>query len=258
MGEETILKAMLIIFNIIFIAFISGIIIFIREYRIKKRKHSEKLEQVNLLHKKELLKTQIEIQKQTMKYIGREIHDNVGQRLTLSSLYLQQLAFDSKNSKTVEKINSINDIISESLDELRHLSKSLVDDTIADNPICKLLENECKRINDLQKCKVIFKNDFQLESISYQIKSILVRITQEFLQNSIKHSECKIIEVALFNIRNEIHLELQDDGAGFDIENLKSKGIGLKNIQKRVEIINGIFNLKSNKHSGTKLTVLIP
>ena len=113
---------MLIIFNVIFIAFIGAIILFIRQYRIKKRTHLKELETIDVLHKKELLKTQMEIQSQTMKYIGREIHDNIGQKLTLSSLYLQQLVFENKTEQITDNINNINDIINESLTELRHLS----------------------------------------------------------------------------------------------------------------------------------------
>ena len=112
---ETSFKIMLIVFNLIFIAFIGAIIIFIREYRVKKRTHLKELDTIDLLHKKELLKTQTEIQKETMQYIGREIHDNVGQKLTLSSIYLQQMVFENKAPQIDENINAINDVINEAL-----------------------------------------------------------------------------------------------------------------------------------------------
>jgi len=256
MGETT-FKIILIIFSMLFIAFIGAIVIFIREYRIKKKLHLKKLETVDMLHKKELLKTQTEIQKETMKHIGREIHDNVGQKLTLSSLYLQQLVFENKAPEITKNINEINAIINESLNELRHLSKSLTDDTIEEKSISELIEEECIKVRALKKYNIVFQNESYIALKSYQTKSILLRIVQEFLQNSIKHSQCKNIKISISNLKEELQLTLNDDGKGFDIKSVKPSGIGLKNIKKRIEIIKGTFNLESNSN-GTKLTINLP
>jgi len=257
MGENAIIVS-LILFNIFFLAFIGGIIIFVRQYRIKKKAHIKQLEAIDFLHKKELLETQMEIQSQTMKYIGREIHDNIGQKLTLSSLYLQQLVFENKTLKITENVNNVNDIINESLTELRHLSKSLTDDTVKHHSIAELIKTECEKIEVLKIYNISYNCSLDLELSSYQAKSILLRVTQEFLQNSIKHSMCENIEVSIFNTKNNLILILKDDGKGFNIKNTKNKGIGLKNMQKRVEMIQGEFRLKSGKRKGTKLTVKIP
>lgn len=256
MGESTIIIA-LILFNIFFVAFICGIIVFIRQYRDKKKSHKQELEIVNVLHKEEMLKTITEIQSETMKHIGREIHDNVGQKLTLSSLYLQQLVFENEIPEINNRINNVNDIINESLNELRQLSKSLTDDTIDNRSISTLIEEECRKINELKKCSVKFNNTLGLIIDSYQVKSVSLRVVQEFMQNSIKHSHCKQIDISLSNMQNDLQIILKDDGKGFDINKIKTKGIGLKNIQKRVSILNGNSILQSDE-MGTKLTVKIP
>ncbi|WP_299888125.1 ATP-binding protein [uncultured Lacinutrix sp.] len=256
MGENTIIIS-LILFSIFFIAFIVAIIVFIREYKIKKKAHTNELETKDVFHKKELLETRIEIQTQTMRHIGREIHDNVGQKLTLSSMYLQQLVFENKAPNIAKSINNINDIINESLIELRHLSRSLTDDTIENNSIAELIEKECIKMRDLKQCEVVFENELEIYIVSYQIKSVLLRIVQEFVQNSIKHSQCEKIDIILRNSKNEVQMILKDDGNGFDINNIKSQGIGLKNIKKRVIILKGDFILNSDK-KGTRLTIKIP
>jgi signal transduction histidine kinase len=224
---------------------------------MKKKKHEKELEIADMLHKEELLQTQVEIQSQTMKHIGREIHDNVGQKLTLSGLYLQQLLMNDQNNHIQESIHQVNDVINDSLQELRQLSKSLTDDALH-NPISELIQQECQKINAIKRCKVHFKADADVEVSSYQIKSVLVRITQEFLQNSMKHAQCKTIDIELSKEENTTILRLKDDGIGFDIKTLKTNGIGLKNMQKRTEMIQGIFILKSEKGNGTQLTLKIP
>jgi len=249
---------MLVIFNIIFIAFIGAIIVFIRQYRIKKKAHDNELALVDALHKEELLKTQMEIQKETMKQIGSEIHDNVGQKLTLSSLYLQQIPLEEQSPDIVSSIKNINNLINESLDDLRHLSRSLTDDAIESSSISDLINNECDRVNTFNKIEVIFKDSLKQEVIPYQVKSVLLRITQEFIQNSIKHANCMRIFVELTGNIDTLKLRLTDDGKGFDIKKVGYKGIGLNNMKRRVKIINGVFALKSDFNAGTELSIEIP
>ena len=255
MGEGS-FKIMLIIFNVIFIAFIGGIIIFIRQYRIKKKAHVKELETKDILHKKELLKTQMEIQHQTMKYIGREIHDNIGQKLTLSSLYLQQLVFENRTQEITDNINTVNAIINESLTELRHLSKSLTNDSVAQYTLTELIDVECKKVSALQTHNIVFEDKLDLALSSYQIKSILLRITQEFIQNSIKHANCDILRIFLSNTGNVLLLVLEDNGIGFDLGVNAHEGIGLKNIKRRIEMLKGESQLKSDKN-GTTLRIQI-
>jgi signal transduction histidine kinase len=249
----------IILFNLFFIAFIIAILIYIRQYRLKKKEHNAMLRIQNEEHKRELLTTQIEIQTQTMQHIGREIHDNIGQKLTLASLYTQQLAYENKAPQINESIESISAIINQSLSELRELSKSLTDNSIDSSSISSLLESECSKINELKITKVSFTtNDDQIK-LDYQRKSVLLRITQEFIQNSIKHANCHNISVSLYKTNDLLQLKLEDDGQGFDLiaSKLSKSGIGLSNMKKRAEIIGGKYNIQSNSN-GTNVLVEIP
>lgn len=237
--------------------FVVGIFLFILQYRKRKVLHEAEKKFLNEVHQKELLSTQLEMQTQTMQHIGREIHDNVGQKLTLASLYTQQLAYENKAPQINDKIENISNIINESLAELRQLSKSLTDDTINENNITELLQLECDKVNDLKKCIVVFNSTQKNIVVPYQTKSILLRIAQEFLQNSIKHANCKNIQINLNIAENILLLQLKDDGKGFEINNSSNKGIGLSNMKKRTELIGGTFNLESKKDSGTQLNITI-
>jgi signal transduction histidine kinase len=153
MGEaESLIPIFL--FNLFFLLFIVGIIVFIQQYKLKKKEHLAMLTYQKEEHHKELLENHIEIQNQTMQYIGREIHDNVGQKLTLASLYTQQLGFENKAPQINENIENISLIINESLQELRELSKSLTDNSIASNTIDSLILNECDKVEKTKKCLI--------------------------------------------------------------------------------------------------------
>jgi signal transduction histidine kinase len=247
----------ILLFNLFFILFIVGIVIFIRQYKIKKKEHNMLLHHQHEEHQKELLTTELEIQKQTMQHIGREIHDNIGQKLTLASLYTQQLAYENKAPQINGNIESISSIINESLSELRALSKSLTDNTIDSHSISSLLESECVKINELQILSVTFSSNAKAIKLDYETKSVLLRITQEFIQNSIKHANCQNIIATLSHNTNLLQLKLEDDGKGFDVDTIFSTGIGLSNMKKRTEIIGGNYQLQSNSN-GTNLTIDIP
>ena len=112
-------------------------------------------------------------------------------------------------------------------------------------------------MNELKKCTVVFKFNNNNISASYQTKSILLRIVQEFLQNSIKHAKCKTIKVSIEKDTKTLVLILEDDGIGFDSNSISTNGIGLNNIKKRAEIIGAKLSLVSNKEKGTRLTITL-
>jgi signal transduction histidine kinase len=246
----------IVVVSIAIAIFIAAIILFVIFYRNKVIRQKQEYQKMKLSHQKELLATQIEMQQQTMQHIGREIHDDIGQQLTLASLYAQQLAYENEAPQINEKIQNIGQIINNSLTALRQLSKTLTDDSIAQNGIVSLLQIECDKVTNFKTCQ--FRVDPSLKSLqlSYEVKSILVRIAQEFIQNSIKHADCQSIQIALLKTDNLLEIILEDDGKGFNTQ-VTGKGIGLNNIKKRTEMIHGSYHIKS-QNTGTKLTIQIP
>ena len=141
---------------------------------------------------------------------------------------------------------------------MRELSRSLTDNSIEKNTIYQLVNQEVKKIADLNLCSITFECNHKSNDLAYTQKAILFRIVQEFLQNSMKHAQCKSITIQLnFNMDN-VHLLIEDDGKGFDVSKINTSGIGLANMQKRTEMIGGTFALESSLNKGTQLTVILP
>lgn len=208
-------------------------------------------------HQKELLQTQVEVQQQTMQQIGREIHDNVGQKLTLASLYAQQIDYENKFPELKDKIASVGSIINESLQDLRELSKSLTSDSVNEKNIVDAIKQQCEIANQLKSCAIHFNASQSKIILREKDAIVLVRVVQEFLQNSFKHSKCKNIYVNLFQESVYCNLILQDDGVGFIVDRETNNGIGLINIKKRLELLDATYNLESKNNNGTKLSISI-
>ena len=256
--EKSELLLTVILFNIFFLGFIVAIMVYIRKFKQRKKEYLAEIQIKNEIHQKELLATQLEIQESTMKQIGRELHDNIGQKLTLVSLYTQQLLHENKVPDVTDRIEQVSQIITHSIEDLRSLSKTLTNNKINHYGIINLIEEEVSLANTLKKCKVSFSHDFVDEDLTFEHKSVLLRIIQEFIQNSMKHSECKNIVIALKSDDNIVwDLEIKDDGKGFDLKEVKSNGIGLVNMKNRAQIIGADFAFTSEKNVGTSLKIVL-
>lgn len=247
----------IILFNLFFLIFIIAIFVYIKRYRYRRKEHINELRLKNQEHQKALLAAQLEIQKVTMAQIGRELHDNIGQNITLASLYTQKMLYDNTVPQVQEEINQVVDILNNTLVELRSLSHSLTNDRIADRNIIELIEDEVNKTNALKKCKVHLNTQLdENEDLNILQKTVLIRTIQEFIQNSLKHAQCKNIFVTLVVDKDgKLLLELKDDGVGFDLSESQMQGIGLKNMKKRTEILDGTYHLYSQKGIGTLLTI---
>ncbi|WP_294284282.1 histidine kinase [uncultured Chryseobacterium sp.] len=257
MGKTELLIT-IILFNIFFLFFVVAVMVYIRKYKQRKKEYLNEIEVKNEIHKRELLATQLEIQQATMQQIGRELHDNIGQKLTLVSLYTQQLLYENKVPEVSERIDQVSQIINQSLQDLRSLSKTLTDDNINQKEIVTLIQEEADITNAFKKCHVDFKHNFRQLDLGFVHKNVLLRITQEFIQNSIKHSQCRNIFISL-NTSDEFlwELSIKDDGIGFDRSGITSNGIGLTNMKNRAEIIGAEFSLESGKDKGTALNIIL-
>ncbi|MGI9650081.1 sensor histidine kinase [Chryseobacterium sp. RLHN22] len=245
-----------IIFNIFFAMFIVAVMIYIRKYKQRKIEYLNEIQLKNEIHQKELLATQLEIQQATMQQIGRELHDNIGQKLTLASLYTQQLLYENKIAGETEKIDQVSQIINQSLQDLRSLSKTLTDDNINQKDITTLIQEEVDNANILKKCTIHFEHHFESIDLNFVHKNVLLRITQEFIQNSIKHSQCKNIFIKLNTSEQNLwELKIKDNGVGFDLEKVLSNGIGLTNMKNRATIIGAEFSLESSENQGTSIEI---
>ncbi|MGJ8593572.1 MAG: sensor histidine kinase [Aquaticitalea sp.] len=225
----------------------------------QKRKNKLLLDKIKQQQEfdEEISRTQTEIQEQTLKHIGWELHDNVGQLLAYASMQMNmlhaQVGDDMKAS-----VNSTADVIRESLKEVRSLSKSLNNDVILNIGFEQSIANELNRLKRMKfaSAELIIKGDKkELQDKKHEI--IIFRILQEFFSNSVKYSEAKNLQIKLDYSPEKLRIEASDDGKGFDLATAE-KGSGLINMKSRAELINSSFDLFSKPEEGVRLTLEYP
>jgi signal transduction histidine kinase len=238
-------------FFIILASFITGALLYLRQYRKKKLEHEEEKNSLQEQHQLQLMQTQLNSQQQTMHHIGREIHDSVGQKLTLASIYTKQMTAEN------DKAAAIYSLIDESLRELRQLSKSLTDPELLTISIHDLLMKEAERVNASGACYLRIEPLAAPDNLEPGEKNTLFRLLQEFIQNSLKHAACRNITISFLKDDAQLVVHATDDGKGFELQ-ANNAGNGLYNMKRRAEELKAELLLNSRPGSGTQLTIKIP
>lgn len=203
----------------------------------------------------EIVQAQTEIQEQTLKNIGWELHDNVGQLLSFATMQLSilkmQLSDDIK-----EKFKDTSDALRESLSEVRSLSKTLNNEVVLNIGFEKSVSNELDRLKRLKfaSAKKYTKGEKRLFA-NRKHEIVLFRIIQEFLSNSVKYSEAENLSIDLEYKPESLVVTAKDDGKGFDIATVE-KGSGLLNMKSRAKLINADFKLNSSVGNGVEMILI--
>lgn len=226
----------------------------------RQQKHLQEKAALKAQYEQEILSSQNEIQETTMKYISRELHDNVVQMLVLIKLQLNSLADNQLSPKVITSKEYLNAAIT----DLRDLSKILNTDNILHEGLVNAIRFELNRVQKSNELKTSFQDSTETLKIDRNQEIIIFRVFQELLQNIIKHAQAKNISVLLEENNNFLKLEVQDDGIGFDFEKKLSNsvgfnsGSGLSNMIYRAKLLNGSLDIVSLEQGSTKSCLTIP
>ncbi len=203
----------------------------------------------------------INAQEQERMRIGRELHDDIGQRLTMLTIEieeLQQSPFELP-AQVRSRINELKKLTSEIAADVQSLSHELHSAKLQYLGLATAMKSFCQEFAQQQKVEIDFETHDVPSALSGDISLGLFRILQEALHNSVKHSGVRQFEVRLWGTSDEIHLTVRDSGAGFDAEAAKtSRGLGLISMEERVKLLNGTLSIESQANRGTMIHARVP
>jgi two-component system, NarL family, sensor kinase len=188
--------------------------------------------------------------------VSRELHDNVNQVLTTVKLFIE-LCLEQK-VEPAEFLPKCVDYLNSTISEIRSLSKRLSAPSIGHTNFKETLADLIKSICAAAQLEMeVALEPLPFSEMDNELHLSLYRVMQEQFTNIAKYAKASRIEVRLWEKNAQLYLSIQDDGVGFDPTE-KSTGIGITNMQSRVDILNGRFQLTSQPGNGTRLEVQIP
>jgi two-component system, NarL family, sensor kinase len=238
------------------------IVSFLFIYKNRQMRHHSEMKSVTEKYNEELLKTQLEIKEQTLKNIAEEIHDNVGQVLSLVVLNLSAVEL-TDTAKAAAKIETTTKLVEKVIADLRNLSKAMDAENIAALGLTAIIKFELELLEKTGVYRTSFKLSGNEKRLNNQQELIVYRIIQESLNNIIKHARAGLIDIVLNFSHSGLSVEIADDGVGFDVDNTGDKdiyrnGAGIKNMRKRVALLKGAFSIRSRQSVGTTVSLTIP
>ncbi len=248
-----------ILFSLFALLLITIIIIAAVLYYNRRKKHANETRMMQSAFQEELLRTQIEIQEQTLKNISQEIHDNIGQVLSLAKLNLNTFP-PTTQPDILARANDTKQLVSKAIHDLRDLSRSMHGDRLTEIGLKTAIENELKILENTGQYKTAFQVNGTPFKLEVQQETVLFRMVQESLNNIIKHAKAKNITVAVSYLNHRFVLSVTDDGQGFNAAGLSAvdKGIGLKSMESRAGLIGGEFSISSSAGKGTTIAIELP
>lgn len=240
------------------VALISTILLLYQRKRIAFIRNFEKMKAD---YEQNLLKTQLEIQEHTFQNISQEIHDNISLSLTLAKLNLNTIKLNNRQV-AIESIQNSIALISNAISDLSNISKSLNSEVISSHGLITALQLEIEKIKKCGKHDVLFDISGEPVYMEPQKELLLFRITQEALNNIIKHARATRIKLKLHYNKDQVDLNVEDNGVGFSVDTMKSQWNGMKagltNMATRADLIHGTCKIESTPLSGTRILVTAP
>ncbi|WPP49810.1 PAS domain-containing sensor histidine kinase [Catalinimonas niigatensis] len=204
-----------------------------------------------------VMKALIEGQEAERERVATELHDGLGQGLSVMQMNIKALEVACVEPAPKEILQKLNEVLSLTIKEVKSIARNLMPAVLKDYGLEKALEYLCQSVNESNHVRVKFQSYHMDKRIESSKKKALYRVTQELLNNILKHAEAEEVNVQLFGHQKSISLVVEDDGKGFD-PFAQNQGFGLRNIESRVKAFEGKLCIDTKKGHGTTVAIEIP
>lgn len=258
-GEIAIVCIATVFLLLITVAPIAFVFLHQRQYR----NYLQEKEQLKNLYERELLQSQIEIQNQTLQQVANDLHDNIGQLLTVVIMRLNTLEDEASEPGQQVSVQQTRELVRTIIADVRTLSKTLDHDTVRRFGLLPSLTLDLERIQRAGRIKASLTVVGEPYLLDEQVEIVLLRMTQESLNNAIKHAQASALHVMVDFRADSFMLTISDDGRGFSVQEaagrlLKESGAGLNNLHRRAGLLGGTCQISSNPGKGTRVDIRIP
>ncbi len=222
-------------------------------------KQKRQLQETQIAQQKDLLNAVIDSQEVERKRIGQDLHDEIGGTLSAIKLMLNSLR-NQLNNEQEEVMTEAKQLIDKMIVDVRHISHDLSPPSLAVFGLFTTIEAFITLINNTGEIKISMAQKGDLEDVNLPEKTALAlfRVLTQLVNNTIKHANATEITIE-FKSESTLLINYSDNGRGFDLDILKERsGIGMQNIQSRLQMINAQYHIKTSVGKGFSVAISCP
>jgi len=260
MGEEKDQIVIIFISSAIFVVLlVILLVLFVVVYQKRLVTQESRVQKLENERQQVLLKATIEGQERERERIAKDLHDGIGSLLSGLSLNLKfQKSKEEPNSKQASFLSEACDLLDEGIENVRSVSHNLMPATLENFGLVSAMMECVQPIHKSGKLQVSVTTRNAPFGLTKEISLGLLRVFQELIQNTVKHAQATEVKVVLEYHPDFLYLTYFDNGKGFDFDTINAGGIGIKNMQSRIQALNGVFELKKEIKAGFFATIRVP
>ena len=236
---------------------ITGAFLFFVFFQRRKRLALEEKNNAVLSEKERGIAAVFDATEEERQRIAKDLHDSVGQQMSGLKMAWETITFELKTTdpNKAEKLTELSGILDQAAEEVREISHQMMPKTLEEFGLVLALNQMLEKSLKFSNIKYDFEQ-FNIQGrFSSRVELSLYRISQELINNVIKHSGANKLSIQLFQNQNQLILIVEDNGAGFNTED--QDGHGLLNIRSRLNTINGLVNYEASTETGTIATIRV-
>lgn len=247
--------------TLIMVALVGFIIFFVVVYQRRLLRQQREMQEQETAHQRELLSASIQTQEKERQRIARDLHDEIGAMLSAVKMKVSQA---KRRAKEDEKLSPVlaetTDLLTDSIQNVRRISHALLPPVLDKFGLHAALKDLIEKAQTEEGPELQLRIEGEPRRFPQHQELGLFRVSQEVLNNALKHAQAKQIVLRLTFQTEGLSLEIRDDGVGFDWEKkqAESAGLGLKNIESRVLTIGGEWEAESKGGEGTRMRIQLP
>lgn len=217
----------------------------------------DRLNRHRQLTDKRILTAVLRAEEKTRSTFSKELHDGLGPLLSSAKISLSAIKREELDSERREIFDNTLYVVEEALRSLREISNNLSPHVLSDFGLARGIQNFIDRSQSLHNVKISYATNLRGERYDSDIEVIMYRVVCELITNSLKHSGCSEIRLSLTSGGDMLELQYTDNGRGFNPQSMMDCGMGLSNINSRVNSLNGEFEVTSTKGRGMRASVKV-
>ena len=252
--------AVLVIGTAIMFLLVLSIFLLVILHQKRMLRHQLQLNSLEAEKQREILQVAFLLQEAERRRLAEELHDSVGQVLSTVKLNLHRLEEKGRpDGPEPDLLRATRLLTEESIQEIRQIIHDVHPPLLTDFGLVVALEDLCGKVNASGGLRVAFRCTVRQLLFPLPAQVSLYRMVQELFSNTIRHASARHVELALEQDGEGFRLSFRDDGVGFDAERAarESRGLGLRNLRSRVDLLGGTLRLTSRPGEGTLVVILL-